>query len=182
MALDQRGHGESARTERYSFEAMRDDAAGFLDALGIERVTLIGHSMGGSVAFLFAEAWPERVERLVIEDTPPPWPSGLPEPPAEEPHPSPFECDWQAVVGIVRQLNHPDPAWWDRLGDITAPALIIGGGSTSHVPQERLAAAAARMPDSRLITIEGAGHNVHLTRADAFLDAVTAFLTPAPVE
>ncbi len=65
LALDQRGHGESARPDAYSFELMRDDLARFADALGLD------HSAGGAVAYLFAEEWPERVERLVIEDAPP---------------------------------------------------------------------------------------------------------------
>src|SRR5690349_10240497 len=46
-ALDLRGHGDSADPGAYSFELMRDDVRGFLDALGLDAVTLVGHSMGG---------------------------------------------------------------------------------------------------------------------------------------
>jgi 3-oxoadipate enol-lactonase len=42
---------------------MRDDVAGFLDALGLDRVTVLGHSMGGSVALLFAAQYPDRLDR-----------------------------------------------------------------------------------------------------------------------
>lgn len=86
FALDQRGHGESARPGVYSFELMRDDLKAFADALSLERFTLIGHSMGGTVSFLFAEKWPDRIERLVIEDTPPPFMNGptLAEPPVSD--------------------------------------------------------------------------------------------------
>ncbi|HKV56696.1 MAG TPA: alpha/beta fold hydrolase, partial [Ktedonobacteraceae bacterium] len=133
LALDQRGHGESARPGIYSFELMRDDLKAFADALSLERFTLIGHSMGGTVAFLFAERWPERIERLVIEDTPPPFVSeGLfdDDPPDDPGEPVPF--DWQVVKPIMRQLRSPDPSWWNDLPKITAPTLIIGGGATSH--------------------------------------------------
>jgi pimeloyl-ACP methyl ester carboxylesterase len=41
---------------------------GFLDALGLARVRLVGHSLGGAVASAFAAAEPERVERLVLVD------------------------------------------------------------------------------------------------------------------
>src|SRR5690242_16166130 len=134
FALDQRGHGESARPGTYSFEAMRDDLKAFVDALSLNRFTLIGHSMGGTVSFLFAEQWPDRIEKLVIEDTPPPHGKlGLEEPPDDPGEPVPF--DWQLVKAIMRQLNNPDPSWWNDLPRITAPTLIIGGGSTSHVPQ-----------------------------------------------
>ena len=40
----------------------------FLDALGLPRVRLVGHSLGGAVASAFAAAEPERVERLVLVD------------------------------------------------------------------------------------------------------------------
>jgi 3-oxoadipate enol-lactonase len=43
---DMRGHGASDWPGTYSFELMRNDVLGFLDALGLDRVTLIGHSTG----------------------------------------------------------------------------------------------------------------------------------------
>jgi esterase len=181
FALDQRGHGTSARTEYYSFEAMRDDLKTFVDTLSIDTFTLIGHSMGGTVAFLFTEMWPGRVARLIIEDTPPPFVSTveptqqLPEIP-EEP-PMPVAYDWRLVKPIVYQLHSPDPAWWENLATIPVPTLIIGGGSTSHVPQEKLAEVAHLVPDCRLVTIEGAGHSVHRNRLSEYLEIVRNFLS-----
>jgi len=58
FALDLRGHGRSAHPGRYSFELMRDDVIAFLDALDVGRCVLVGHSMGGAVAILLAEAAP----------------------------------------------------------------------------------------------------------------------------
>jgi esterase len=55
---DQRGHGASARTATYSLEEMREDLRQFADALGLDRFVLGGHSMGGTVATLFAERYP----------------------------------------------------------------------------------------------------------------------------
>ncbi|HTO59167.1 MAG TPA: alpha/beta fold hydrolase [Pseudomonadales bacterium] len=174
LALDLRGHGESARAQPYTFERMRDDVALFVDALKLERFALLGHSMGGTVAFLVAEAFPDRLRALVVEDTPPPTGSNLPEPPPEPP--SPVAFDWGVVRTIVRQLNQPDPNWWDRLKDIRARTLIIGGGATSPIPQQRLADVAALIPNARFVTIEGAGHRVHATKADAFIPLVREFL------
>ncbi len=45
IALDQRGHGRSARPGDYSFELMRDDVAALIDELGLVQPILIGHSM-----------------------------------------------------------------------------------------------------------------------------------------
>ena len=47
LALDQRGHGGSARTNAYTFELMCEDLLHFANAMNLERFTLIGHSMGG---------------------------------------------------------------------------------------------------------------------------------------
>lgn len=77
FALDQRGHGESARPGISAFELMRDDLKAFADELALSRFTLIGHAMGGTVASLFSEQWPERIERLVLADTVPPYPGSM---------------------------------------------------------------------------------------------------------
>lgn len=50
---------------------MMADVLGWLDAQKLERVTLVGHSMGGKVAMLLACRHPERVERLVVVDIAP---------------------------------------------------------------------------------------------------------------
>lgn len=176
FALDQRGHAESARPGIYSFELMRDDLKALADALSLERFTLIGHSMGGTVSILFAEKWPERLERLVLEDTPPPYVNGpaFGEPPDEAPEPVPF--DWQVLKQIVRQLGDPDPSWWNDLSTIPVPTLIIGGGATSHIPQEKLSEAARLIPNCRLVTIEGSGHAVHENSPSEYKELLRDFL------
>jgi pimeloyl-ACP methyl ester carboxylesterase len=45
--------------------------AAVLDKLGVQRVVAIGHSMGGEVVTALAEAYPSRIERLVLIDSPP---------------------------------------------------------------------------------------------------------------
>ena len=73
IALDQRGHGESqwAEPPAYATENFAADLLGFIDALGWERVALIGHSMGGHNAMSFAAWHPDRVSALVIVDSRP---------------------------------------------------------------------------------------------------------------
>jgi pimeloyl-ACP methyl ester carboxylesterase len=68
LALDQRGHGDTDWAPEYGSRAMVADLLGFLDGLGLDRITLMGLSMGGNVAYLFAAAYPERVDRLVVLD------------------------------------------------------------------------------------------------------------------
>ncbi|MBO0820754.1 MAG: alpha/beta hydrolase [Nocardiopsaceae bacterium] len=174
LALDQRGHGGSPHTGTYSFEEMREDLRQFADALGLDRIVLGGHSMGGTVAELFAERYPGRLAGLIVMDSPPPEGHG-----ALDPGPRPdrdLSYDWAAVSAICAQLGRPDPAWWTQLPTVTCPTLVIGGGSTSPVPQDLLARMARLLPDAALVTIEGAGHRVHQTRPGEFLDAVRPFL------
>ena len=61
------GHGESAKPMGdYSLGAHAATLRDLLDRLEIDRVTLIGHSLGGGIAMVFSYLFPERVERLVL--------------------------------------------------------------------------------------------------------------------
>ncbi|MEV6978561.1 alpha/beta fold hydrolase [Kitasatospora sp. NPDC093806] len=176
LALDLRGHGDSGRPGRYGLEAMRDDVVGFLDALGLDQVDLVGHSMGGVVAYLVAQEWPERVGRLVLEDVPAPRPRPA-SVVAEEPD-EPVDFDWAVVKAVKGQIDRPDPRWLARLSAITAPTLVVAGGPDSHVSQAGVAELARLVADGRLVTVE-AGHLVHATRPAEFIAAVKPFLDPA---
>jgi pimeloyl-ACP methyl ester carboxylesterase len=171
-APDLRGHGDTDWPGNYSFRLMRDDVIGLLDHLGLRQVTLVGHSMGASVAYLVAIARPDLVDRLIIEDAPPPFPRDRPVP--GEPD-GPVDFDWPVVPAIVGEVSQGDPETWELLKTITAPTLIIGGGPESHIPQDRLEAAASRIPACDLITIP-AGHNIHATAPSDFNAAVLTWL------
>jgi 3-oxoadipate enol-lactonase len=70
LAYDVRGHGRSDRPPGpYTLELLADDLRGLMDALGIERASLLGLSMGGMIAQTFALAYPAQVERLILADT-----------------------------------------------------------------------------------------------------------------
>jgi pimeloyl-ACP methyl ester carboxylesterase len=67
VAPDLLGHGESATPRGdYSLGAHASGARDVLTALGIERATVVGHSLGGGIAMQFAYQFPERCERLVL--------------------------------------------------------------------------------------------------------------------
>src|SRR5512147_1871208 len=62
---DVRGFGQSTTVEsQYTVTDMADDLAGLLDHLGIEKLALAGHSMGGYIALAFAKKYPQRVTGL----------------------------------------------------------------------------------------------------------------------
>jgi len=67
IAPDLLGHGESATPRGdYSLGAHASGARDVLTALGIERVTVVGHSLGGGIAMQFAYQFPQMAERLVL--------------------------------------------------------------------------------------------------------------------
>ncbi len=174
-AVDLRGFGDSDRPAAYSLELMRDDVLGLFDVLGADRIDLIGHSMGGTVAWLVAQESPERIRRLVVEDSAPPKATAprsldLGPRPVEEP---PF--DWDALAAVIGQLNKPDPRWWERIPLVTAPTLVLAGGPASHVPQQDLVEAAALVSDGRLVEIP-VGHRIHRDAPEEFVAAVRPFL------
>ena len=73
LALDARGHGDSewAPDGDYSLEAHQRDLDGLVDALGLDRFILVGHSMGGRSAYVFASRHPDTLKALTVVDTGP---------------------------------------------------------------------------------------------------------------
>lgn len=71
FAVDQRNHGRSPHDDRLDYPAMAADLAGFMDAHGLARAHVLGHSMGGKTAMEFALTFPARVDRLVVVDIAP---------------------------------------------------------------------------------------------------------------
>jgi pimeloyl-ACP methyl ester carboxylesterase len=69
VAADLRGFGESSVTPPYSVEQYADDLAHLLDQLHVEKVVLVGCSMGGYVSFAFWRRHRSRVRAMVLADT-----------------------------------------------------------------------------------------------------------------
>ena len=72
IRLDLIGHGGTeAPRSGYEIERQAALVAAVLDAVGVDRVSVVGHSMGGEVAMALLEARPQQVDRIVLIDTPP---------------------------------------------------------------------------------------------------------------
>ncbi len=171
-APDLRGHGASDWPGSYTIEQLTVDLAAFLDALDLDRVTLVGHSVGAPPAYLYAARHPGRVARLVLEDPAPPWPRAR-RSVARPVGPLPF--DWN-VTALSNEFTDPQvSSWRDSLRRVRAPALLIAGGPDSHIDQGQLAEMATLIPDCELVTIP-AGHLVHAARPAEFTAAVNSFL------
>ncbi|MDR7151907.1 pimeloyl-ACP methyl ester carboxylesterase [Hydrogenophaga palleronii] len=73
IAFDQRGRGTSDWDPQHGYytDAYVDDLSAVVNALGLDRFDLLGHSMGGINAIVYAARFPERVNRLLVEDAGP---------------------------------------------------------------------------------------------------------------
>lgn len=230
-ALDQRGHGDSDWAADYAPQAMPADLAAFVDQLGLDRFTLVGHSMGGGVAFRYTADYPDRVERLIIEDSALPSPE---RPPVLNPDNSvqrslakdTFEDEDAVVAHLMRQspgvgeerLRQVIPQWYRRLENgrytfkfdpalrqrlrgaaqdpeeyrrtvtdlreklraFTAPVLLLRGETSDILSPEAAEDTVAAFHNATLVTIPGAGHNVHTENPRAFRAAVRGWLGLQP--
>ena len=71
ILIDQRNHGQSPHSAEMNYTLMAADVKKTLDAEGIKKIHLLGHSMGGKTAMWFAYYYPEYLESLIIADIAP---------------------------------------------------------------------------------------------------------------
>jgi 2-succinyl-6-hydroxy-2,4-cyclohexadiene-1-carboxylate synthase len=111
IAVDLPGHGRSMAPDdpaRYALGRFADDLARVLDALAIERVAVLGYSMGGRAALRFALRHPDRVAALVLESTSP----GIADPVRRADR---LASDLALADSIEREGIHAFVDRWERL-------------------------------------------------------------------
>jgi non-heme chloroperoxidase len=207
FAVSQRGHGDSERPDCcYGINDLVADVVAFLDAVGVEQATVVGHSGGSFTARGVAETHPERVARLVlIGSAVTPLKQETRELQAavhtlEDPVPAEFAREFQASTvhvplpeafferAVAESLKLPARVWksaldgllaGDDVGDlgrITAPTLLIWGDRDEFFFQEEVEALAAAIPGVRLLTYPETGHAVQWERPERVASDLDAFL------
>jgi pimeloyl-ACP methyl ester carboxylesterase len=115
---DQIGYGRSSKpVAPYSLSSQARNTWRILEAEDIDKVMLVGHSMGGMLATRFATQFPDRVERLVVYN-----PIGLtdgrfgrPMPTFEELYEGALDADFESIRnGLSRYVAHNPKAWNDE--------------------------------------------------------------------
>ena len=66
--LDLRNHGKSFHSDEFKYSVMANDIFEYCKHYHLENISIIGHSMGGKLAMLFATSHPEMVEKLIVAD------------------------------------------------------------------------------------------------------------------
>ena len=69
--VDQRNHGHSFHNEVFNYEVLVEDLKQYCKLHHLENIILLGHSMGGKTAMLFAAKYPELVSKLLVADIAP---------------------------------------------------------------------------------------------------------------
>jgi pimeloyl-ACP methyl ester carboxylesterase len=204
IAPDLPGHGPLAGRPRPSVAAYAAWLVQFLDALGLDRVVLGGHSMGGAVAQTLALERPERLAGLVLvatgarlrvfarilellRDRPPEGRSLLrglsyaPSTPAGR----------VAVADRVLRETAPLVTLGDflacdrfdvmaRVGAIRAPTLVVAGADDQLTPPRYARFLAAAIPGAETVEVPGAGHFPQLEQPERVNAAIRAFLAARP--
>lgn len=71
IVVDMRNHGRSPHDPVMNFDVMADDIIELMQDLQLEKVSLLGHSMGGKVAMQFTLLHPDKVDKLIVVDIAP---------------------------------------------------------------------------------------------------------------
>lgn len=187
IAPDLRGHGQSdAPLTQYTMPEMVDDLQTIADTLKLpEKFILVGHSFGGSICVEYANAHPERLEKLVLIATageyPLPrrvtWAFRLPSAffrPWWE-----YRPRWNAEIHVLKRMmlnNMRHWQGWSLLRNITTPTLIITGERDSYFPRYVFDELSQKVPGAEVIDVGSAKHKVQLERHQAVNRAVERFI------
>jgi N-formylmaleamate deformylase len=206
ITVDPRGRGLSEQPERgYALTDYADDLARLIDALGLERPIVLGHSMGARIAVALAAYHPDAPGALILADPPLTGPGRAPYPVPLDPY---VESLRKAKAGATIEDMRPYfPTWSDEhlalraqwlgtcseaavvetyerfhsedvhalLGRIGAPVLFVYGAHSPVVPADSLDELRELLPGARFAAIERAGHMIPWDNLDDFVAVVVEF-------
>jgi pimeloyl-ACP methyl ester carboxylesterase len=208
LLLDQRGFGDSARNAKsYAVTDFAADVVALLDALSIEKATVVGHSFGTFVARQVAIAAPHRVDRLVLigsawiarnavtlevqaairdlpEPVPPEFARDFQASTIFEPVPPPF---FEQLVSESCKL--PARLWrsvfdalleyddGEDLPAIAAPTLLIWGERDALFAREDQERLVTTLQRARMLVYPSTGHSPNWERPEKVARDIAAFLS-----
>ena len=196
IAIELPSHGRSPQRDSASIEDYAQDIIAFLDALNLEKVIVIGHSMGGGIAQQIALDYPERLKGLILiatgarlavnsaiiegilthpEETARSvtrwsWGNFADDALIEQGIAHLLETPLELIQGDYIACNQFDVR--SRLSEIKAETLIIAGAKDKMTPLEWNQALADNIPNNLLAIFEKSGHMVHVEQVEAVIDLI----------
>jgi pimeloyl-ACP methyl ester carboxylesterase len=207
VAFDVRGRGRTAGPDNdYAIASLAADLAALADALDLDSLHLVGHSLGSAIAMEFALEQPQRVASLAV--IAPAWVDGMPEaynvPAGQEAIKADRVLFGQALKMMAPTV--PDDAYWqrlvaeghdqnleaalrnltalsewrpgDRLGTLTMPRVVISGALDALTGGAN-AERAAQALGARHVALPGVGHSPPIEAPEALLKELQALWTAA---
>jgi pimeloyl-ACP methyl ester carboxylesterase len=190
ILMDSRGHGRSTRdAQPYTYELMASDVLAVMDALHLEKASLVGWSDGACTALILAAKAPARIAGVFFfgcnMD-----PSGL----------KPFEAtptlnrcfarhakdyaqlsatpgDFKDFVDAVTRMQQTQPNYSaDDLIEISVPVVIVHSEHDEFIKREHAEYLARSIPNAELVVLTGVSHFAPLQRPEQFNSAMLAAL------
>jgi non-heme chloroperoxidase len=204
-AVTARGHGDAAKPAGgYDAPQMADDVVAFMDAVGVDRAIVAGHSMGAWTARRAAELHPDRVLGLVLAgcfasfDIPDMHELLASFGELGDPIDPDYAREWQLStlarpvpedfldMVVEETCKPPAHVWKAALGGlisdrpappktVTAPTWLIYGEQDALVPREHQDVLLAEIPGSDLTVRIGGGHAFHWEDPARYASELTAF-------
>ena len=182
IAIDTRGHGQTPRGNApFTIRQFAEDLLGFMDQHSIEKAHILGFSDGGNIAMVFAMAYPERVEKLILDG------ANLDAAGVKRSIQIPIEIGYRIakifagkspgakknaeLLGLM--VNDPNVKP-EELARIQCPTLVIAG-SKDMIKEGHTRLIARSIPGAQMVIIPG-NHFVANKNPDAFNEAVLRFL------
>lgn len=207
LALDNRGRGLSDQRPglRYRLEDYAADAAGVIEALALENVVVLGHSMGARIGIMLAAEEPQLVSRLVLADPPI---SG----PGRRPYPNPLQqyldnidkalrgeplppspiytteqtllrsewigtCSKEAVIETHGNFHNEDI--FDLMPRIKCPTLLLYAGKGDTIRDEDADEIMGLIPNATKTKLGNVGHMMPWFDLELFLGSIEGFIKGA---
>jgi pimeloyl-ACP methyl ester carboxylesterase len=192
-ALDLPGFGRSWRMSGfYSIDHLADYLGQWLKLVGLEKVTLLGHSLGGQVATRFAARHPEQIERLILVAPAGLWPTRqerlqwfVKAPRVKVPlqqvltiATGTMRTDALALLLSLNAILQDGKRATESLNALTMPTLVLWGTADSVLPPvlgPRVLSCITNAP-ARLEYIENGTHDMMFDQAEAFNRRLLEFL------
>ncbi|TVP57762.1 MAG: alpha/beta hydrolase [Nodularia sp. (in: Bacteria)] len=189
-ALDFPGYGKSDKPQHtLELPELAETLCQWMDAVGIQRATMLGNSFGCEIIAEFALCYGDRIERAILQGpTIDRHARTLPQQmwrlllnsPLEDPSQAPLQAYdyWQA--GWQRSFRTVQIALSDRIEDklpyMHVPTLVVRGKEDPVVPQQWAEEVVHLLPNARLVVIPGGGHTLNYSRPLELTRVTRAFI------
>ncbi len=176
ISVSLRGRGLSDVPDvGYRFDDHVEDIVTCADHAQLQRICLIGHSIGVNYALGYALAHPSRVAGIIIGGYPPEFPTLNADWALRVMMNYPDELPMKAVLGI--QYESTAISLWDRLKEIKCPVLVLRGGkSTSLLKPEVAARYQEYIPQAKVVVFQDSGHRLWRPNFERFMEVISSFM------